>query len=70
MKRIFFLSALLIGLFSCKEQSPEVKEVVQVKKIEPVIPEADNFDYDTLRGLYMGDFGGSPIRIVLNYVSS
>lgn len=70
MKRILFLLALLIGLFSCKEQSPEVKEVVQVKKIEPVIPEPDNFDYDTLRGLYMGDFGGSPIRIVLNYVSS
>lgn len=27
------------------------------------------FMLDTLRGIYMGDFGGSDIRVVLNYIS-
>lgn len=59
----------LLVLVSCKQES-EVKERVKVEKISAVIPEEDLFDYDTLRGIYSGDFSGSEIRVILNYVSS
>lgn len=61
---IFFV----LFLTSCGEvnQEPEI----EIKQIAAHIGDEDNFDYDTLRGMYEGDFGKSPIRIILNYVSS
>lgn len=41
----------------------------EVVKVEAVIPEEDTFAYDTLKGMYIGKFAGSDIRIILNYVS-
>ena len=60
------LSAAL--LFSCSEE-PTTKEEVIIEHVEAEIAPEDTYDYDTLQGLYMGDFGGSDIRIQLNYVS-
>lgn len=61
--RFFFFLTLVI-LFSCGEKPKE--EVVKVKGKAllalPVKPE-------TLEGIYTGNFKGSPISIVLNYVS-
>ncbi|NRA11389.1 MAG: hypothetical protein HRT57_05470 [Crocinitomicaceae bacterium] len=37
--------------------------------VEPIIPDEDLYDYDTLQGMYVGGFGGSDIRIILNYIS-
>lgn len=59
---------ICLMLFSCS-QDPVVNEVVEVEEIDPNMPELDDFDYDTLRGMYVGDFGGSDIRIIVNYVS-
>lgn len=63
------LSVILVFiLLSCGDSESET--VTNVEKIEAIIPEEDLFDYDTLQGMYMGDFGGSDIRVILNYVSS
>ena len=67
---------LLIGLIiatvtSCSpEKEPIVTEVLKVEYVDNEIPPPDDFDYDTLKGMYSGDFGGSEIRLILNYVSS
>lgn len=61
---IFLLSILF---FSCSE-SASVDEI-NAKKVEATILPEDDYDYDTLQGMYVGGFGGSEIRIILNYVS-
>jgi len=65
-----FVLILLVGitLIACQDKKP-AKQEIKVKKIAAEIPEEDTFPYDTLQGMYMADFGGSPIRIMLNYVS-
>lgn len=68
MKSLLLFTVLTIALFSCTEKT--VEQEVKVDKIQPEIPEEDTFPYDTLQGIYIGDFGGSPIRIILNYVSN
>ncbi len=67
MKSFFLILGAAITLYSCQEKPAEQK--VKIEKIAAEIPEEDTFPYDTLSGVYMGDFGGSPIRIALNYVS-
>ncbi len=68
MHRILLASGLLIYIFSgCSEESAQPDTLVE--KVPAVIPEEDLFDYDTLQGMYIGDFAGSDIRIILNYVS-
>ncbi len=61
---------LVIALFSaCQDPEPITKDVIEIEGIEADIPDADLFNYDTLQGMYFGNFGGSDIRIILNYVS-
>jgi hypothetical protein len=66
--RNYFYSLFILGLLTTCSDS-DSKDSVNYKGIEAEIPEEDVFDYDTLQGMYIGDFGGSDIRIVLNYVS-
>jgi len=68
MRLFFICTAVLISVFSCQEAPQEVAPDIEFIPAE--IPELDKFPYDSLPGLYYGDFGGSPIRISLNYVSS
>lgn len=69
MKKILLLAGILsFYLVSCG--SDEAKTETEKVEIAPVIPDEDTFDYDTLQGMYIGDFAGSDIRIILNYVSS
>lgn len=66
--RNYFYSLLVLGsLTACSDT--ESKDSIEYKGIEAEIPDEDLFDYDTLKGIYIGDFGGSDIRIILNYVS-
>lgn len=66
--RNYFYFLLITGvLAACSDSS--TKEAIAYKGIEAEIPDEDLFDYDTLQGMYIGDFGGSDIRIILNYVS-
>ena len=68
MKNILAISFLLFLILSCTSKS-EPKEEIKIEKVEAEIPPIDNFNYDTLQGMYIGDFSGSEIRIILNYVS-
>ena len=58
MNRILFISILTISLFSCKDEII-TKEEIKIERVAAVIPEVDNFDYDTLRGMYIGDLVGA-----------
>lgn len=62
------IPVLAITIIACQDKKP-AQQKVEVEKIAAEIPEEDTFPYDTLQGMYMADFGGSPIRIMLNYVS-
>lgn len=67
--KILYYALLLTGLiYSCQQEPKE--DIILIEEIEPDIPAPDKFQYDTLQGIYTGDFNGSPIRIVLNYVSA
>lgn len=63
-------SIVAIAIGCSPEKETIVNEVVKVEMIDNEIPPPDNFNYDTLKGMYSGDFAGSEIRLILNYVSS
>lgn len=68
MKMFLLLAVATVFFVSCAEKAPK-EASVKVDKFNAEIPEEDTFPYDTLQGMYMADFGGSPIRIIINYVS-
>lgn len=67
MKSLLLLSLAALLFTSCADEPKEADIITD--EIQAEIPEEDTFPYDTLQGMYMGDFGGSQIRVVLNYVS-
>lgn len=68
--KLFTLIITSFILASCgSETKPEIKETVKIEYIDNEIPPVDDFHYDTLQGMYTGDFAGSEIRVILNYVS-
>ncbi|MDX2362086.1 MAG: hypothetical protein QNK23_14860 [Crocinitomicaceae bacterium] len=68
MIRIVFATLLISILVSCGDETPTTDEPI-VEIVPAEIPDKDLFTYDTLQGMYIGDFGGSEIRIILNYIS-
>ena len=62
---LLFISFLII---SC-QQEVEPKEQVNEIITDPQILAVDDFNYDTLKGLYSGEFNGNQIRIVISYSS-
>ncbi len=66
--RLLAIACSGLLLFSCS-QDPIVEEVVEVDYVDAEIPDVDLFNYDTLKGMYIGDFGGSDIRLIINYMS-
>ncbi len=67
-KYLFFAPIILLFV-SCGSDPVKAEQKTEIEYIENEIPPVDDFNYDTLKGMYMGDFGGSEIRIILNYVS-
>lgn len=69
MKQLVILLLLFI-IVSCQEEvndSTSNSNVIEASvEQEEIIPFEQ---YDTLQGIFIGDFAGSPIRVVLNYVS-
>lgn len=65
---LFFASIILL-FGSCGSEPVDAEQKTEIEYIENEIPPVDDFQYDTLKGMYTGDFGGSEIRIILNYVS-
>ena len=66
--RIFFFTLLTLCFTSCSSEADNAETDVLYTDAE--IPQEDTFPYDSLAGIYSGEFGGSNIRIVMNYVSS
>lgn len=67
--RINFISGLFILLFcvACSKEQVHEKKVSFPKKKSIIKFNTENLD--TLAGIYMGDFGGTDIRIVLTHIS-
>lgn len=67
MQNILFFTLLICGVIACKSgidtSAEEEFKSTSIDKIK------SNFDFDTLKGMYIGDFDGSDIRIVVNYIS-
>ena len=66
--RILFFVAVVVGFTSCSSDSEPTEELVSYTETE--VPKEDTFPYDSLAGIYSGEFGGSNIRIVINYISA
>jgi hypothetical protein len=72
----FLPFVLLLCLISCKS-APNVKASAENESSDLANNAAksgedfnyDLFNYDTLKGIYYGEFSGSPISVVLNYVN-
>ncbi len=71
MKTILLaLISITLVLISCKDQ--QNKELTS-SIADTLIDEKEEFpafDWDTLKGMYIGDFAGSDIRINITYISS
>ena len=66
-RRLIFASFIL--LFTACQNEIDPKEIIETQIVKADIPDLDEFNYDTLKGIYIGDFGGTDIRIILRYVS-
>lgn len=66
-KAIYFILGMIVIASCSAEKTEETSDTITVAT---EIPEEDTFPYDSLTGMYMGDFAGSDIRLILNYVSS
>jgi len=67
--KILYLMLIALVFLSCREE-PKTIEIIKEVEIQPDMISEDDFNYDTLKGIYSGDFAGSSIRIVVTYVSS
>lgn len=66
MKIFIPVLLLTLVLVSCKSGIDTNKDTEAGVEGETAMK---HIEFDTLQGMYVGDFGGSDIRIVLNYVS-
>lgn len=68
MKKHLFLTALLpLVLLSCgNDPAPETEAPAETGDTSIV---SHAFDFDTLRGMYAGNFGGPELRLVITYAS-
>lgn len=67
--KLFLFASSIFFLFACNTESIPAEIKTEINYVENEIPPEDDFHYDTLTGMYTGDFGGSEIRVILNYVS-
>ena len=68
MHKLFFILSSVLLFNSCQEKA-ELIETIKEVSVETSMIADDTFNYDTLKGIYTGDFAGSQIRIILNYIS-
>lgn len=70
MKTILYLLLVLIVGAACSTKDEPVSDSNSHLSTEETIEEYPSFDWDTLKGIYVGDFAGSEIRIKITYVSN
>lgn len=64
------LMSLVIVLSSCNDEPIEASTEAIVEEIHEETEDFPSFNWDTLKGMYIGDFAGSDIRINITYISS
>lgn len=64
------LITLVIVFSSCNDQPTEAIASPQDEELQEETADFPSFDWDTLKGMYIGDFAGSDIRINITYISS
>ncbi len=69
MLKITLILTSVFLFVSCQEKLEPI-EVIKEVEVQPELIEEDYFNYDTLKGIYTGDFAGSKIRIIVNYSSN
>lgn len=70
MKFLTSIPYLIISLLiaACNRQQKPVVEEQKITKTED-LSKINDYKLDTLKGIYIGPFGGSPITIVLTYLN-
>lgn len=64
------LLSILVITSACSEQADKKIETFETEEVIEVPEEFPSFDWDTLKGMYVGDFAGSDIRINITYLTS
>lgn len=64
------LISFVLVLTSCQEEPNEELNTLSSEELVEVVEDFPEFDWDTLKGMYIGDFAGSDIRINITYISS
>lgn len=72
LKYFFYTGSLIILLFfqSCGSSDSTKVDFANTDSDSLKVPHITELNLDTLKGIYIGDFGGSDIRIVINYISN
>ena len=74
LKTFLFLTTSIILLLLNSCSSNETAKIVKPESEESMkpikAPVISALKLDTLKGIYIGDFGGSDIRLVINYISN
>lgn len=68
--RLLVFFSLTIFIFSCGRVSDNHKASPDISNEDSARIVYPEFNWDTLKGNYFGDFGGSTIRLTINYVSN
>lgn len=71
LKTSFFFGSFIVLFFlnSCDSKETITTEKVDDREILNV-PLISKLNLDTLKGIYIGDFGGSDIRLLINFISN
>lgn len=69
---IYLLSLIFAGIsVSCESSNTQISNHEASMNNDSIEkPVITNLNLDTLKGIYLGDFGGSDIRLVINYISN
>lgn len=70
MKILLYLIFVTIVGVACSSKNEPLTEASSELLVDGAPEEFTAFDWDTLKGLYIGDFAGSDIRINITYVSN
>lgn len=66
---ILLFTFLFSSLISCKSKESK-RDKSHYTTSEEYLSSLGNFNMDTLKGIYTGDFAGSDIRLVIKYISN
>jgi len=69
IKYLFGIATAIIVLFSCNEKTEKIVDENVFPEEKEGVNLSDTVLLDTLEGIYIGDFGGSDIRLIITHVA-